>query len=81
MKRHDDFCGKLADYMTDDCDPEDPRNNDDISTFSLHPVNGSYELTEDTLLGKDDIHFKDLHEHYLPIMKRQLQDLYEKEER
>lgn len=56
MKRHDDFCGKLADYMPDDYS-EDPRYNDNISTFSLHPVNGSHELTEKTLLGQDDLHF------------------------
>lgn len=56
MSRHDDFCGELADYMFDDYDPKNPICNDDISTFSSHPVDWSWELTEPTLLGKGDKH-------------------------
>lgn len=79
MSKHDEFRDILADLGHYDNNPEDTRDNE--STFSLHPVNGSYELTEDTLLGKDDLHFEDLSKHYLQIIKRQLQELYKKEER
>lgn len=69
MSRHDDFCGELADYMFDGYDPNDPTYNDDISTFSMHPVNESYELTEETLLGKCDVHFEDIFDKYRKKIK------------
>lgn len=69
MSKHDEFCDELSDYMPYDYDPNDPTYNYDISTFSMHPVNESYELTEETLLGKGDVHFEDIFDKYRKKIK------------
>ncbi len=51
-------------------------DNERESAFSVHPVNASYELTEDTLLGKEDIHFESIFNKYRDIIKGQLRKLY-----
>ena len=60
MLKHNDFCNKLADYY----DPDDPRYNDEISTFSLPHVNESYELTDGTLLAKEDVPLDEFYNEY-----------------
>ena len=74
---HDNFCDKLADYayMLDDYDPNNPIYNDDISTFSSHPVDRSYELTEGRFLGKKDVHFEDRFDYYGAIIDQALADI------
>ena len=74
MSRHDDFCGELADYMFDDYDPKNPICNDDISTFSSHPVDWSWELTEPTLLGKGDTHNEERFEYYRNKIKKTMNE-------
>ncbi len=45
------------------------------SAFSLHPVNWSYELSDDTLLGKRDIHFEERFNYYSELIDKTFEQL------
>ena len=53
----------------------DELDDERVSSFSVHPVDWSYELTEDTLLGKNDIHFEDRFIYYRNLINQTFEQL------
>ena len=53
----------------------DDLNEEQVSSFSVHPVNWSYELSDDTLLGKSDMHFEELLNHFNKLIDEKFERL------